>query len=84
MNRRKLAPPAHHADLKVWQAELLRTSHLTLREKLIALALSKRLTTHAGDWVDLDEIAHETGQSIADVQSTIDQFNGTLITVLDT
>ena len=83
MTRRKLAPPRWHTDPKTWQAELLRNSHLTMNEKLIALALSRRFTNHDAIWINLDEIARETGLSVADVRAMLDRFNGTLITVLD-
>ncbi len=68
-------------DTQRWQAELLRNPSLTPGEKLTVLALSRRFTSHDGAMVNLDEIARETGQRVADVRAALARLNGTFWTV---
>ncbi len=81
MSRQHATTPRWISQRQEWQAELLRNPSLTPGEKLTALALSKRFTSHGGAMVNLDEIARETGQSIADVRAALARLNGTFWTV---
>ena len=73
--------PRWLTDTQKWQAELLRNPSLTPSEKLTVLALSRRFTSHEGAWVNLEEIARETGQSVADVHAALARLDGTFWTV---
>lgn len=66
-----------------WQGELLRNPNLTPAQKLTAMALSKRFTSPEGTWVDLHEIARETGQPVEDVRAHLETFDGTLVNILE-
>ena len=81
MSRQQATRPRWLTDTQRWQAELLRNPSLTPGEKLTVLALSRRLTSHDGAWVNLDEIARETGQPVADVRAALARLNGTFWTV---
>ena len=81
MSRQHVMPPRWISQRPEWQAELLRNPSLTPGEKLTVLALSRRFTSHDGAMVNLDEIARETGQSVADVRAALTRLNGTFWTV---
>ena len=82
MSRQQATPaPRWLTDTQRWQAELLRNPHLTPGEKLTVLALSRRFTSYEGAWVNLDEIARETGQTVTDVRAALARLNGTCWTV---
>jgi hypothetical protein len=75
------ATPRWISHASEWQAELLRNPHLTLGQKLTAIALSTRLTTHEDTWVNVREIAQETGQSVADVRTHLEAFDPRLVEI---
>ena len=81
MSRQQATRPRWLTDTQRWQAELLRNPSLTPGEKLTVLALIRRFTSHDGAWVNLDEIARETGQRVADVRTALARLNGTFWTV---
>ncbi len=68
--------PRWQAEPQAWQAKLFANPHLTPGEKLTAVALSKRFTGWGAVDVNLDEIARETGQTVAEVRSHIEHLNG--------
>ncbi len=81
MSRQQATAPRWISQRQEWQADLLRNPSLTPGEKLTVLALSRRFTSHDGAMVNLDEIARETGQSVADVRAALARLNGTFWTV---
>ncbi len=81
MSRQHATSPRWISQRQEWQSELLRNPSLTPGEKLTALALSKRFTSHDGAMVNLDEIARETGESVADVRAALARLNGIFWTV---
>lgn len=83
MSKHRSAKPRWQTHPEEWQAKLLSNPNMTPGQKLTAMALSKRFTSPEGTWVDLHEIARETGQPVEDVRAHLEAFDGTLVKILE-